>query len=99
MATQNVEVSVVGGVTSVNIPEAHISIKGKDEVIWHTRLDEPFAVTFPGGGPFASVLFVGKKDKPAHSKAAVIPAVGHDYKYIVQVLGAAALDPVVHTDP
>ena len=99
MPTQNVIVSVVGGVTSVDIPAARISVLGQDEVVWHTHLDEPFAVSFPGGGPFASVLFVGKKGKPVHSGAAVIPAVGLDYKYVVQVLGAAAMDPVVHTDP
>jgi hypothetical protein len=99
MSTRHVQVDVSSGQTVVDIHTARISIRGKDEVVWRTDQDEPFAVTFPGGGPFASVLFIGKKGKPVHSRAAAVTQWGLDYKYVVQVLGAQALDPVIHTDP
>lgn len=98
MPTQNVVVDVTNGQTTVDKHTVTISIKDGDEVVWHTHQNEPFAVAFPGGGPFPSSLFIGMKGKPVHSKAAAVTEAGRDYKYEVQVLGSALLDPVVHTD-
>ncbi len=95
---QTVTISVVNGQTTVDVDSVHISNSGENEVIWQSDGNEPFAVTFPSGSPFASVLFMGKKGKPAHS-ARSMTLLERDFEYTVQVLGAAALDPVVHTDP
>ncbi len=99
MPTQNVLVSEVAGTTVVNIDPAHISIKGHDEIIWHTDKDKGFTVTFPKDSPFASKVFRGAKGKPVHSGPAVVLEHDKDFKYTAQVDGADPLDPVVHTDP
>jgi len=100
MANQIVDVEVDGsGRTTVNAPSVSISIKKQEQVVWKTDQNQPFAVCFNGRGPFAARIFVGTKNSPVQSGYASSAVQNTDYKYVVRVLGAAELDPVVHTDP
>jgi hypothetical protein len=100
MANQLVDVEVdSSGKTSVSSATVSISIKKQEQVVWKTDQNQPFAVCFEHGGPFADRIFVGTKNSPAQSGYAASAVANTDYKYVVRVLGAAELDPVVHTDP
>ena len=56
-------------------------------------------IAFPSDCPFPTNVFHGGKGKPVHSGPAVNAKADQDFKYIVQIQGSKALDPVVHTDP
>ena len=99
MAHQLIDVGVKNGTTTVSEDRVRISIEKKEHVVWKTDQDQPFALCFPEGGPFESPIFIGTKAKPAVSEHVVKGSHGKDHKYVVRVLGARELDPVVHTDP
>ncbi len=100
---KDVVVSVVKGKTSVKPDPVNINIDNQDEVVWLTDQNKQFTVTFKKDkkveSPFDLVEFKGNKDVPAKSGRPKTKDHGKDFYYTVQVDGAAALDPVVHTDP
>ncbi len=87
------------GTTSVHPDPQNISVKLKDEVVWHGAA--AWSVNFNGenGSPFDQTYFAGGPGESRYSGSPTNARPGVDYKYTAQIGNAAAVDPIIHTGP